>query len=104
MERSYFAFHRPNCKHDKVSAKNLFNQLTKDNSGYVEAGKGDLERVEEEAHVSSQGVIDNPPGQWEDGLFQALGESVIEKLSLMPVRIATPCITKCGPQSYLNGS
>ena len=37
---------------------------------HVETGQGNEERREEVAHVSSEGVIDDPPGEGEDSFLQ----------------------------------
>ena len=40
----------------------------------METGQGNEERREEEAHVGSERVIDDPPGEGEDSLLQTLAE------------------------------
>jgi hypothetical protein len=45
---------------------------TKYNWRHVEAGESNLERREEETNVRPEGIVDNPPGQRQQRLFQTL--------------------------------
>ncbi len=45
---------------------------TKNDWRHVEAGESNLERREEETNVRPEGIVDNPPGQRQQRLFQTL--------------------------------